>query len=255
MWELVLAVAVASLLGSVHCAGMCGPFVALLAPPGRPRLAIDATYQAGRLSGYVALGAVAGALGAALDLSGAAFGLQRLALVAGGAGLVAFGLVTLAGTLGLELGRRRGPGRLARLTRGLQARAARAEPRRRAALVGLSTSLLPCGWLYAFVLSAAATGSPAHGALAMAAFWVGSVPALTAVGVAARRLLGPLQRRAPALGALLLVALGLAALGGRLRVPVLSADALEGGAAGTGAALEQSASAAAATPPCCSTDG
>src|SRR5690606_18807129 len=60
----------------------------------------------------------------------------------------------------------------------------------RAALLGVSTGLLPCGWLYAFALSAAATGSARDGALVMAAFWLGSVPALVGVGAIVARLSG-----------------------------------------------------------------
>ncbi|QDU66787.1 sulfite exporter TauE/SafE family protein [Engelhardtia mirabilis] len=251
MWELTLAVALASLLGSVHCAAMCGPFVALLARPGERRLPADLAYQAGRLASYVALGALAGGMGAALDLSGAIFGLQRAALVIAGAGLVLFGLVSLARNFGWRIGFGHG-GRLARLARGLQVRAAKAPPRRRALFVGLATGLLPCGWLYAFVLSAAATGDALHGALTMAAFWFGALPALSAVGLSARRLLGPMQRRAPAVGALALVALGLVALSGRFRVPALSA---QGGRAGDQSALGLAEEAALATPSCCAADG
>ena len=56
----------AALLGAAHCAGMCGPLVALF-PGGRARLA----WHAARIAAYALLGLLAGALGAALDLGGA----------------------------------------------------------------------------------------------------------------------------------------------------------------------------------------
>ncbi|MBE7450024.1 MAG: sulfite exporter TauE/SafE family protein [Kofleriaceae bacterium] len=43
--------------------------------------------------------------------------------------------------------------------------------RARAALLGLLSAALPCGWLWAFVVVAAGTGSPVGGALVMTAFW------------------------------------------------------------------------------------
>jgi hypothetical protein len=46
--------------------------------------------------------------------------------------------------------------------------------------------LLPCGFLYAAVVAAAASGSPLVGAAGMAAFGVGTIPALLAVGLAGR---------------------------------------------------------------------
>lgn len=55
----------------------------------------------------------------------------------------------------------------------------------RAAATGLFTTLLPCGWLYAFVVTAAGTGSgtPLHGAALMAVFWLGTLPMMLTVGV------------------------------------------------------------------------
>ena len=49
-------------------------------------------------------------------------------------------------------------------------------PVARALLLGLFSTLLPCGWLYAFAVLAAGTGGPWTGMLVMAAFWAGTVP-------------------------------------------------------------------------------
>ena len=74
------------------------------------------------------------------------------------------------------------------------------------------TGFLPCGWLWAFVVAAAGTGSALGGALVMAVFWLGTVPAMT--GVLA--LGGPaaiwLRRRMPAVTAIALIVLGLGTL-------------------------------------------
>ena len=102
-------------------------------------------------------------------------------------------------------------------------------PQRRSPIVralgtGLFSTLLPCGWLYAFVVTAAGTGSWALGAATMAAFWVGTLPILAVIGVGVRRLAGPLRRYVPAVTALVLVAVGLMTVAGRLSVPAIAAD-------------------------------
>ena len=69
MTALFLSVLVSSLLGSLHCAGMCGPLVAVYAgdDPSRGwrRLLAHALYSSGRLAAYATVGALAGALGEA----------------------------------------------------------------------------------------------------------------------------------------------------------------------------------------------
>ena len=52
----------------------------------------------------------------------------------------------------------------------------------RATGLGLLTPLLPCGFLYTFVLLAAGTGSAVQGAAVMAILWLGTAPALLGVG-------------------------------------------------------------------------
>ena len=48
--------------------------------------------------------------------------------------------------------------------------------------IGLLTPLLPCGFLYSAFVMAASSGSAANGALTMALFGIGIVPALVIVG-------------------------------------------------------------------------
>ena len=70
---------------------------------------------------------------------------------------------------------------------------------RRGAATGLLTTLLPCGWLYAFVITAAGTGNALAGAGLMATFWVGTLPMLTIVGIGVRKLAAPLAAKWAAL--------------------------------------------------------
>jgi len=81
-------------------------------------------------------------------------------------------------------------------------------PMVRAGVVGLLSGLLPCGWLWAFLVTAAGTGSALGGAAVMCAFWIGTVPALVAVGLGAQLISAPLRRHIPTVTALLLIAIG-----------------------------------------------
>jgi hypothetical protein len=86
----------------------------------------------------------------------------------------------------------------------------------RALLLGLFTTLLPCGWLYAFVATAAGTGSVPGAMLVMATFWLGTVPVLAGLGVVAQRAFGPLRRHLPAVTATAMIVIGLMMVTGRL---------------------------------------
>ena len=221
MIAFLAAVAAASLLGSAHCAAMCGGFACFhAAGRGRASLAGQAAYHFGRLLSYTALGALAGAFGAGVTDTVARAGITRGATVLAGGLLVAWGGAKLFAALGVRLPARAGAanprprGARSVVGRALAALAGR-PPVERAFALGLLTTLLPCGWLFAFVATAAGTGRPAAGALVLAAFWLGTVPALAAVGVAARIALGPLGRRLPAIGAAAVLLLGLLTLAGR----------------------------------------
>jgi hypothetical protein len=93
---------------------------------------------------------------------------------------------------------------------------------------GLGTTLLPCGWLYVFVASAGGTGSVRDGMLLMAVFWLGTVPAMLAVGLGAQRVFGPFRRKLPTLGAVTVLVMGLLAVSGRLTMSSSHAAHLAG---------------------------
>ncbi|MBL9148451.1 MAG: sulfite exporter TauE/SafE family protein [Phycisphaerae bacterium] len=203
----------ASVLGSLHCAGMCGALVAFTAGFGdekRPSLAATQTaYHGGRLLSYVALGAIAGALGAALNLGGGLVGVQRIASLLAGLTIALVGAATLFRMSGARMPRMPVPGFLLTIVRGVHRRAFDLSPLRRALVIGLVTPLLPCGWLYAFAAVAAGAGGPLAGALVMAAFWMGTVPALAAVAAGVRVAAGRLGRALPIIAGTVMVAAGL----------------------------------------------
>ena len=220
MTGLLLTVFAASLVGSLHCVGMCGPFVAFYSgsdgSAGVRRLVSHAAYSGGRLLTYAVFGLAAGSVGAALDVAGSLAGIQRIAAIVAGATMIAWGIFALLQVRGVRIFRhRRGDGRLARLFRRGFSLVSDKPPVVRATVVGLLSGFLPCGWLWAFVVTAAGTGSAPGGAAVMAAFWAGTVPALLAVGFGTQLVSAPLRRHIPAVTAVLLVALGLFAILGR----------------------------------------
>jgi sulfite exporter TauE/SafE len=224
---LIVTAFVAGLAGSLHCAGMCGAFVAFAVGPGefsaRRHIALQTAYNGGRLVTYSMLGAVAGLLGAALDLGGNLFGIQRAAILVTGGLMILFGAVSLLRILGVRIARIEPPQLFRDAFLRAQGLTRRFAPVPRAFCIGLLSTLLPCGLLYAIAIWAAGTGSAWRGATTMAAFWTGTLPLLVALGAGIGRVAGPLRRHAPTVTALALMAIGLLALSGRLSVPPLSA--------------------------------
>ena len=220
MTPLLATVFAASLVGSLHCIGMCGPFVAFYSgadgSAGARRLLSHGAYSGGRLVTYVLFGLAAGAVGAALDVAGSLAGVQRVAGIVAGATMILWGVLALLQLRGVRIFKHgSGNGRVAGLLRRGFSLVSDKPPVVRAAVVGLLSGFLPCGWLWAFVVTAAGTGSAVKGALVMATFWAGTVPALLAVGFGTQLVSAPLRRHVPAVTAVLLVALGLFAILGR----------------------------------------
>ncbi len=219
-----LVVLVASLLGSVHCAAMCGAFTCLYANPvsrGAPvshDLPAHLSYNLGRLLAYVAWGAVAGALGAGLDLAGDRAGVARLAPVVAASLMIIWGGYAVLLAQGVRLPAIHPPEAWQSFLQRGVARVQQRPPVTRAAMIGLASGLLPCGWLHAFVLTAAGSGAPIRGAVLMAVFWLGTLPMMLAVGLGMQRLLGPFRARLPALAASVVLLLGVLSLAGHFKI-------------------------------------
>jgi hypothetical protein len=213
---LAASVFVAALLGSAHCAAMCGGLACFVAGSGGS-VRSTAAYNGGRLAAYLSLGALGGAAGAGFDRAGALAGWSRPAAVVAGSLMIAWGGFTALQALGLRARLPAMPaaarGALAAALRALSGRS----PTERGLALGLLTPLLPCGWLYAFVATAAATGSPLHGAAVMGVFWAGTVPIMATLGLGLQRAFGPMRARLPAATSFALVVIGLLTVAGRFK--------------------------------------
>ena len=145
-----------------------------------------------------ALGIGAGAIGSALDVAGHVGAVQKVAMLIAGLAILTWGCVALATALGLRLPRLTKTSTA--FTQGLlQIRTQR--PATRVWLIGVLTGLLPCGWLWAFVVVAGGTGH-----------WWGTVPAMVGVLAFAGPLLDRIRTRLPLITAMVLISLGIGTL-------------------------------------------
>lgn len=109
------------------------------------------------------------------------------------------------------------------------------DPAARAYFGGLLTTWLPCGWLYLFILVAGGTGAVIPAVVVMTAFWVGSLPALTALVLGARTLMPRIRTVVPIAASLLLIVTGLYTATGRASADLSSMLPPQGSSAEPGA--------------------
>lgn len=197
MPELTLLTALlAGLLGSTHCALMCGGIATALGsvPGGARRSRRLLLYHLGRIASYATAGTLAGALGAAAGFAFATSRWSAILRLATAAVVVVIGLdIAFSGSSRarwLRLPERWGAHlwrRVAPLARG----SLPASPPVRALVLGLLWGWLPCGLVYSVLLAAAVAGGAASGAAIMIAFGLGTVPAMAGLSWAGARLPGP----------------------------------------------------------------
>ncbi|HEX9207153.1 MAG TPA: sulfite exporter TauE/SafE family protein [Steroidobacteraceae bacterium] len=198
------AALVAGLAGSGHCLGMCGGIAGALAMRGSTggtpptfgsRLTLALAYNLSRVASYAVAGALAGLLGRALlravDVAPLSIALRILAglVMIAAAGRLLFGwrLLDPLEAAGAGLWRRIAPG---------AGRGARRDGIAGAISLGLAWGWLPCGLTYSMLLLAATTASALTGALVMAAFGLGTLPAMVSATVAFERAARALATRA-----------------------------------------------------------
>mgnify|MGYP000117591387 CR=1 FL=1 len=186
---LPLSILAASLLGSLHCGLMCGPIVLTI---GTNKYHI-ALYHAGRLVSYMTLGYFSASIGnIVLSFTGAAYIMGAL--------FIAFGCVSYVASSHFKW---RVSDTLLSMLLSKQHRLAKPLF---AFVLGLAAILLPCGWLYSFVIAVSQTKQPIISAGLMAIFWLGTVPALSIMPLALKPLFSKLSKP---LASLIYIATGL----------------------------------------------
>ncbi|MDX2308415.1 MAG: sulfite exporter TauE/SafE family protein [Hyphomicrobium sp.] len=179
------------LASALHCAAMCGCIGAALLlgfdpTRRRSRLSLLMEMQAGRVATYVALGALVGLVGSAGYAWVAPADHFRVIRTAAAVSIVAVGLWT-AGLLPI-------PERATVVARALLPVFNRwtTSPARAHSIAPFGAGLLwganPCPMVLAALFSAALTGTAGYGALLMAGFGLGTVPAVVGSAMGLSRL-------------------------------------------------------------------
>lgn len=206
---LVIPVAfTAGLFGSLHCIAMCGGMSGLFAvhqsaKQTRNSLPLALSYNAGRLSSYALIGLVAGLAGSGLLglLPSLVLPLRLLAALAmlGMAVQLLTGKASPLERAGSSVWKRVSP---------LARRFLPTDTKAKALGLGLLWGFLPCGLVYSVLLITLASADPLLGALGMASFGIGTLPAMLLSGLGAWRfsaIIGRNRRSAAALLVLMAV--------------------------------------------------
>ncbi|MBX7490761.1 sulfite exporter TauE/SafE family protein [Helicobacter turcicus] len=179
---------IALLGGFGHCIGMCGGIV--LAYSGkltdntitqkRQLIAYHTLYSLGRITTYVLSGAIVGTLGSMFNINGtlrgALFVFAGVAMIL--AGLSLFGKITFLTRLEHSI----------QNSKWYQSRFQKALSLKTPFslyLLGILNGLLPCGFVYAFLFSAAGFASIPKAMLIMLIFGIGTLPSLFLFGLLA----------------------------------------------------------------------
>lgn len=175
-----------ALFGSGHCIGMCGGIVSALGLSANGRQAglyFHLLYNLGRTFTYTLIGLAVGWVGSALAYKQSLHGITRYLLIGTDlivifAGLGTAGLFTWLNLMRFEFG---GPIKsMTKATRSLR----KLPPVASAFPLGILFGFLPCGFLYAMILTAAQSADTLTSAGVMFAFGLGTFPALFFVGSA-----------------------------------------------------------------------
>lgn len=200
----LLSALLVGLFGGVHCVGMCGGIVAAFSfrtDGKKPPFRLHLGYNLGRVLSYALFGALAGALGASLNLLEIRHLQTALYVLAQGV-MILLGLY-LAGWNQWVLIFEKAGGALWSRVQPVFRKLLPVKNLPGAVLAGMVWGWLPCGLVYSVLVAALAAGSATSGAALMLAFGLGTLPNLLGMAFFAQRLQPfmqkPIVRRAAGL--------------------------------------------------------
>ena len=178
---ILISAFVLGIMGSFHCAGMCGPIAVALPLHGNTlmqKIFGGALYNIGRTITYGIMGALFGMLGQGIHLLGFQ---QKVSVVMGALMIISVlfpalfrsqysldkSLFSFVGKLKKSIGK-------LFAVRSFQS----------LFFIGLLNGLLPCGLVYIAIAGAIGTGSTAEGALYMILFGLGTIPMMLGISLA-----------------------------------------------------------------------
>ncbi|NOR81609.1 MAG: heavy metal transport/detoxification protein [Methyloprofundus sp.] len=195
---------VVGLITGLHCIGMCGSFVIGYtvkdADQGHSAYLSHVLYGTGKTFSYAMFGALFGFIGSVVSITPFISGVS---ILLAGIFLIIFGLNTLNLFAVLKRVRFKQPEAMARY-----ANKKRRNSRSPFFIGFFSGFLLGCGPLQAMYIMAAGNGDPLEGAKFLAAFGLGTLPALLGFGMATRWLSGSMTHRISQISGVILIVMG-----------------------------------------------
>jgi sulfite exporter TauE/SafE len=220
---ILLSALVLGLMGSFHCAGMCGPIAIALPLHGntiRQKIFGGVLYNSGRTITYGVMGALFGLLGQGIGLLGFQ---QSISVI--------MGAIMIVSTLFPALFKNRnriGKGWFSLVGKLKKSMGEMFSIRSFSSLffIGLLNGLLPCGLVYMAIAGAIGTGNAAEGTLYMILFGLGTIPMLLTISVAGNMISQTFRKKINTLIPILVVVVGLLFVlrGLSLGIPYLSPE-------------------------------
>lgn len=220
---ILISALILGLMGSFHCAGMCGPIAIALPLHGNTvpqKIFGGALYNIGRTITYGIMGAIFGLLGQGISMIGFQ---QKISVIMGAVMIISVlfpalfknqyrmdkSWFSLVGKLKKSIGQMFSIRSFSSLF-----------------FIGLLNGLLPCGLVYIAIAGAIGTGDIAQGTLYMILFGLGTIPMMLSISVAGNMMGLALRTRINKLIPVLVVVVGLLFIlrGLDLGIPYLSPE-------------------------------
>ena len=190
--SILISAFVLGIMGSFHCAGMCGPIAIALPLHGNSvggKIFGGALYNLGRTITYGLMGALFGLLGQGVALLGFQ---QKISIIMGGLMIISVlfpalfrnqysmnkSWFSMVGKLKSSIGRMFSIRSFPSLF-----------------FIGMLNGLLPCGLVYMAIAGAIGTGNVGMGALYMILFGLGTIPMLLSISLAGNLLSNTVRKR------------------------------------------------------------
>jgi len=220
---ILLSALVLGLMGSFHCAGMCGPIAIALPLHGNtvPQKIFGGTlYNVGRTITYGIMGAIFGLLGQGIQLLGVQ---QKISVVMGAVMIISVLFPALfKNQYRLDKSTFSFVGKLKkRIGEMFSIRSFQS-----LFFIGMLNGLLPCGLVYMAIAGAIGTGNAVEGTLYMMLFGLGTIPMLLTISLAGNIMSQAIRRKINKLIPVMVVVVGLLFIlrGLSLGIPYLSPE-------------------------------
>ena len=220
---ILISALILGLMGSFHCAGMCGPIAIALPLHGNTvpqKIFGGALYNIGRTITYGIMGAIFGLLGQGIQMIGFQ---QKISVIMGTIMIISVLFPALfRNQYSLDKSWFSLVGKLKKTIGGMFS------IRTYSSLffIGMLNGLLPCGLVYMAIAGAIGTGSTAEGAIYMILFGLGTIPMMLSISVAGNMISQTVRRKINQLIPVLVVVVGLLFVlrGLSLGIPYLSPE-------------------------------